>query len=189
VSEFRFRHLARGWNAERRYVVIRQEIARRPGASGKQMSLFPELPEAKNYRCSAFITNETTSPVEVWRTYRPRAKDENVIDDLKDGYGFASFNLHSFWATEAVMGMIGMVFRNLIVYLNRNILSPEGARPELKTLRLKMFIIPAMLGSEGRRYVLRLGIAVPKIRDKLSFFLDKISSMQVKLNCNAVGFT
>ncbi len=189
AAEFHFKHFAPGWKMKRRYAVIRQEIARRPKASGKQMSLFPELPEGKNYRYSVFITNETISPVEVWRTHRPRAMDENVIDDMKDGYGFASFSLHSFWATEAVMAMIGMVFRNLIVYLNRNILNPEGSRPELKTLRLKMFIIPAILGSNGRKHVLRLGIIDQKIRDKITQMLGKISIMKTRLNSNAFEFT
>jgi len=189
AAEFYFRHLAPGWDVERRYVVIRQEVARRPKASGKQMSLFPDLPEGKNYRYSVMITNETMAPVEVWRTHRPRATVENVIDDMKDGYGFSSFSLHSFWATEAVMAMIGMVFRNLIVHLNRNILNPEGRLPELKTLRLKMFIIPALLGSDGRRHVLRLGITDQGIRDKITQLLGKISVMKARLNCNAFGFT
>ena len=189
AAEFNFRHLAPGWKTERRYVVIRQEISKRPKASGKQMSLFHDLPEGKNYRYSVLITNETMLPVEVWRTHRPRATVENVIDDMKGGYGFASFSLHSFWATEAVMAMIGMVFRNLIVHLNRNILNPEGQKPELRTLRLKMFIIPALLGSDGRRHVLRLGVTDQKIRGKIVQLLEKISFMNTRINCNAVGFT
>jgi hypothetical protein len=189
AAEFHFRHLAPGWDVERRYVVIRQEVAKRPKASGKQMSLFPDLPESKSYRYSVMMTNETMAPVEVWRTHRPRATVENVIDDMKDGYGFASFSLHSFWATEAVMSIIGMVFRNLIVHLNRNILHPDGQRPELKTLRLKMFIVPAILGSDGRRHVLRLGVSDQKLRSKIVQLLDKISLMDLRINCNAFGFT
>ena len=154
-----------------------------------KMCLFHDLPEGKNYRYSVLITNETMAPVEVWRTHRPRATVENVIDDMKGGYGFASFSLHSFWATEAVMAMIGMVFRNLIVHLNRNILNPEGQKPELKTLRLKMFIIPALLGSDGRRHVLRLGVTDQKIRGKIVQLLEKISFMDTRINCNAVGFS
>ena len=86
--------------------------------------MFPDLEPSKSYRHSLFITNETDGegrpvpPVEVWRNYRPRANDENVIDDLKDGYGFAKLNLKSFWATEVVMGMLAMVFRNLVHHIS-----------------------------------------------------------------------
>jgi len=52
---------------------------------------------------------------EIWRHCRPRFNDENVIKDLKDGYGFESFNVNNFWAIEAVLTMIALVFHNLIV--------------------------------------------------------------------------
>lgn len=33
--------------------------------------------------------------------YKPRANDENIIDNLKNCFGFDDFNMNSFWATEA----------------------------------------------------------------------------------------
>ena len=82
------------------------------------------------------ITNDTElSPEDIWREYRPRAKDENVIKDLKEGYGFGAFSLDSFWATEAVMIMNALVFHNLILYLKRNILNKSDKHlQQLKTL-------------------------------------------------------
>ena len=148
VSEFYFEHQDQKWVEPRRYVVVRQEIASRPKATGRQLSLFPETDQWQEYRFAVFITNnETDTPHEIWQSYRPRANDENVIKDLKEGYGFASFNVKNFWATESVMVMNALVIHNLIHYLNRNVLNKKKPLPQLKTIRLKYFILPAILVS------------------------------------------
>jgi hypothetical protein len=47
---------------------------------------------------------------QVCREYRPHAHDENVVKDLKAGYGFAAFHLPNLGATAAVMMMNALVF-------------------------------------------------------------------------------
>ena len=187
VGEFRFTHADRKWTVPRRYVVVRQEVKRRPKAAGKQPSLFKELEDWKEYRFSLMITNDKDSaPETIWREYRPRANDENVLKDLKEGYGFAAFSLSSFWATEAVMGMNALVFHNLVHYLNRNILSVRKPQPQLKTLRSKYFILPAQLGSSAGSQVLRLAVKGRRLRAKILYFLERIARLSHRLNCNAV---
>ena len=44
VAEFYFRHYDIKWKKERRYVAVRQEVKKRPEATGKEISLFPDLP-------------------------------------------------------------------------------------------------------------------------------------------------
>jgi len=98
------------WKAARRLIVIRQHVPTRPKATGKQPMLFRELEEHRDYRYSVLVTNETVlMPEEIWRIYRPRANEENGIKELKEGYGWHEFNVHSFWGTEAAMLLIGMV--------------------------------------------------------------------------------
>ena len=125
-------------------------------------------------------------PEAVWREYRPRANDKNVIKDLKEGYGIARFNLHNFWATEAVMVVNALVFHNLFHYLNRTIINPNRPKEQLRTIRYKYFIIPALLGSSGGKPALRLGVKNKSLRSKLCYFLEKISSISFNLNCIAV---
>ncbi|MFO8163105.1 MAG: hypothetical protein R6T98_01065, partial [Desulfatiglandales bacterium] len=125
-------------------------------------------------------------PEEIWRNYRPRANDENVIKDLKEGYGFETFNVKNFWATEAVLTMIALVFHNLMVYLNRTILNPNRSQEQLKALQHNYFILPGQLGGGGRRYVLRLSIQERKIRAKTVSIMRRISLMPHRLNCIAV---
>lgn len=187
VAEFGFEHLDDKWQQERRYVVVRQAIAVRPKASGKQPSLFKELDQWGDYRMSLMITNDQeASPEAIWREYRPRANDENVIKSLKEGFGLAAFNMESFWATEAVMVMNALVFHNMIHYLNRNILNKKGPVEQLRTIRGKYFIIAAQLGKSAGYEVLRLAVRDRKLRAKLSYFLEQISLISNRLNCIAV---
>ncbi len=187
VADFWFEHLDAKWTQPRRYVVVRQETTRRPKAAGKQPSLFKDLDEWKSYRFNAMITDDETSPPEaVWQEYRPRSCDENVVKDLKEGYGFSGFCLHGFWATEAVMVMNALVLHNLIHYLNRTLLSGGGSVAQLKTLRAKWFIIPALLGRSGRTAVLRLGVGERRRRAKITYLLHQIERLPWRLNCNAV---
>jgi len=187
VGGFAFQHHDPKWTQPRRYVVVRQSIAKCPKALGKQPSLFKDLEDWSQCRISVMITNDSTStPEEIWRHYRPRANDENVVKDLKEGYGFESFNVNNFWATEAVLTMIALVFHNLIIYLNRTILNPNRAQEQLKTSRHKYFTLPGQLGSGGRSYVLRLSVQDKKLRAKVISIISRISILTQRLNCIAV---
>ena len=178
------------WKQARRLIVIRQHVPTRPKASGKQPLLFRELEDHREYRYSVLVTNDTTlSPEEVWRTYRPRANEENCIKELKEGYGWHEFNVHSFWGTEAAMLLIGMVCYNLVHHLNRCVLkTAEAGVARMKTLRLKVLAIPAIYGSGGRRPTLRLGVQDRSLRAKIRYWLQRIHRLDLRLfNCNAVA--
>lgn len=147
VMEFDFEHLNDKWDKPRRYIVIRQEINKRPKAPGKQLSLFKDMEQWKEDRFSAYITNDrSTVAEEIWRQYRPRATEENVIKDLKEGYGLAAFSMHNFWATEAMMVTNALVFHNLIHYLNKHILNVNKPQQQLRTL----FYHPGTVGKQWR---------------------------------------
>jgi hypothetical protein len=187
ISEFEFEHVDPKWTRPRRYVVVRQSVNKRPKALGKQPSLFQDLEDWSQYRISVMVTNDLDSaPEKIWREYRPRANDENVIKDLKEGYGFESFNLKNFWSTEAILIMIGLVFHNLIVYLNRTILNPNRPQERLKTLRHKYFILPGLLGSSGGKRILRLSVQEKRFRAKMISILRRICLIPHSLNCIAV---
>jgi len=187
VGEFRFEHQGLQWDRPRRYVVVRQSIATRPRATGKQPSLFKELDQWEDYRFSLMITNDEEAQAEtIWREYRPRANDENIIKNLKEGFGLAAFSMDSFWATEASMVLNVLVFHNLIHYLNRKVLNPRGPLQQLRTIRGKYFIIAAQLGKSAGYHVLRLAVKDRKLRARLTYFLEQISLLSNRLNCIAV---
>ena len=71
------------WQQERRIVMVRQQINKRPKAAGKrikQLSLFPDMEDFGNYRYSCFITNMELSMKVIYDMYRGRADSENRIN-------------------------------------------------------------------------------------------------------------
>ena len=97
--------------------------------------------------------------------------------------------MNSFWVTEAVLATVAMLYHNLIHFLIRNLLSKNSRMFGLGTLRMKYLILPAVLGSQGRTPILRVGVKDKSIRGKLTYWLTNIPNMQLNLNlnCNAVG--
>jgi hypothetical protein len=187
IAEFYFEHKDDKWTHPRRYVVVRQHQEQRPKAPGKQLSLFEEYEDWGAYRYSVLITNDDTlTPEDVWRAYRPRANDENILKDLKDGMALSAFNLDNFWATEAVMVMIALVFHNMLHYLNRNIFNRNRPQSQTKTLRSRYFILPAQLGNSGGSYRLRIAVKAGQLRAQLVHFLNRIKQLPHRLNCIAV---
>lgn len=186
VGEFFFEHADEKWTKPRRYVVVRQDTGKRPQAAGKQPMLFEEMEPWKEYRFRLHLTNQEDDPQTIWRHYRSRANDENVIKDLKEGYAPDHFNLKGFWATEAVLILIALVFHNLIHYLSRKLLSNQPPHAQLKTLRGQFFILPAQLGRNGRTSVLRIAVTDRKLRSKLRYIFEQIKRWTNTINCIAV---
>ncbi|BBE18614.1 hypothetical protein AQPE_2777 [Aquipluma nitroreducens] len=93
-------------------VVVRQKIEKRPKAAGKMLKLFQDEDYYRQYRYSAYITNLTMSASDVWRLYRGRGDAENRIKELKYDFGFDSFNMQSFFGTEAAL-IFAMLAYNL----------------------------------------------------------------------------
>lgn len=187
VGEFSYSHLKESWGGERRYVVVRQEIKRRPKATGKQLSLFKDEDYGKEYRHSLFVTNNNTaSPHEIWCFYRPRANVENIIENLKDGFGLSAYNMKNFWATEAVLMTICLILHNLVTVLIKQVLHTRDKDRKLRTIRMEYLVVPALLGKDGRDDVLRLGLSNPKRRAKFADVLDRLKNMRLTFFCNAV---
>jgi len=187
VSEFTFSHQSDSWKGERRYVVVRQEIKRRPKATGKQLSLFKDEDYGKEYRHSLYVTNDhATSPYDIWCCYRPRANVENIIENLKDGFGLSAYNMKNFWATEAVLMTICLILHNLVTVLIKQVLHTSEKDRKLRTLRMEYLVIPALMGKNGRDDVLRLGLTNPKRQTKFTEALKRLKDMRLTFYCNAV---
>jgi hypothetical protein len=95
---------AHRWTRARRLIVIREELARRPTARGR------EFFSAPGYRFQAVVTTLTAAPVDVWRTYNGRADTENRLKELKHAFGADGF------CCGAILGTVG---RHLVLRLSR----------------------------------------------------------------------
>ena len=144
------------WNKARRMVIVRQRIKDRPQAPGKQLTLFAEEEIHLSYRYSAYTTNSRLAPAEVWRLYRGRAEAENRIKELKYDFGFDSFNLKDFYATEAALTFV-MIAYNLMS-LFRTFLLQEKTQKTLSTLRHRTFAVGAYFQKLNGKLVLKIAL-------------------------------
>lgn len=187
VGEFSFAHQKESWKGERRYIIVRQEVQYRPKASGKQIDIFGDEYYAKSYRHSLFVTNNhTASPHDIWCYYRPRANVENIIENLKNGFGLSAYNLKNFWATEAVLMTICLILHNLVTLFIKEVLHTDDKTKKLRTIRMEYLIVPALLGKNGRDDVLRLGISNHKRRTMFADVLERLEDLKLIFYCNAV---
>jgi hypothetical protein len=144
------------WEKARRMVVVRQKIKHRPKASGKTLKLFKDEEYYRQYRYTAYITNLALPAPEVWRLYRGRADSENRIKELKYDFGFDSFNMQSFFGTEAAL-LFAMLAYNLMSLFRQFILN-STVQQTLKTLRYTTFAIGAFFKKQKEQYILKLSL-------------------------------
>lgn len=144
------------WQKPRRVVVVRQRVKDRPKAPGKQLALFAEEEIYRNYRYSAYVTNLNLPAVEIWRLYRGRGDAENRIKELKYDFGFDSFNLNNFFATESAL-TFAMIAYNLMSLFRLFVLQ-EKTQKTLSTLRYRTFAIGAYFEKVNDRLVLKIAL-------------------------------
>jgi hypothetical protein len=145
------------WDKPRRMVVVRQKVKDRPKAVGKTLSIFEGTQYYYRYRYTAYVTNMNLPATEIWRLYRQRADSENRIKELKEDFGFESFNLKDFYATEAAL-TVTMLAYNLMAIFRLFILKSE-VQHKLSTLRYKTFAIGAFFQKQKGRYILKIALA------------------------------
>lgn len=144
----------------RRMIIVRQHIQERPKASGKQLRLFQDSGLYNHYRYHCFMTNLTLPVQQVWNLYRHRADAENRIKELKYDFGFDSFNLASFYGTEAALNMVMMAYNFMSLF--RQAIMSNTRQPKLSTLRYKLFAIGAYMVTEGNHRILKLSLAMKR---------------------------
>ncbi|MEK6867602.1 MAG: IS1380 family transposase [Nanoarchaeota archaeon] len=177
AASFMFQHQDEKWLKPRRYVVIRKDHELRPEALGKQLDLFG-TPADMQYRYSTYITSldsEDWPEEKVWEQYKKRAGDENIFREIKYDFAFEGFVLDGFWATEATM-LFKVLFYNLIQFFRSEILKDKDQQSTLHTIRHKILVIPAILGQNGSRLCLRLGIRNEKKKSKIKTMFAEIEA-------------
>ena len=147
-------YLGNEWEQERRLIIVRQKIAQRPKAPGKQLKLYEQDDEMNKYRFSCYITNLTLPATEVWRLYRNRATCENRIKELKYDYAADKINQQDFFATETTLNFI-MIAYNLMS-LFRQVVIQDTVRPTLKTIRYKALAVGSYFIKQGRDETLKM---------------------------------
>ena len=167
---------AHGWKKSRRVILVRQRAREKDFVRGR------ELFDDPAYLYQAILTNRMDPPEDIWRFYRKHADIENKIRELKWDYGIDGFCQKKFFATEAAFRMVCVTY-NLVSLLQDKL----GFNPyrTLGILRSRLFAVGAILGTQGRKAILRLSLTGPW-RERFQTYL-RVAFPSSKLNCGAVG--
>jgi hypothetical protein len=125
------------------------------------------------YTFHVLVTSLAHDPVQTWHLYNSRTDSENRLKELKEDFGADGFCLQSFNGTEAAFRLICFLF-NLIADVKRDI--TRDPSPRLMTLRSQVLVAGAILGADGRKQVLRLGLRGPW-RERFATLLKRISEL------------
>ena len=134
-----------GWSRTRRVVVVRLR-ERDPD----QLWLGDW-----GWRYEAVVTSLDWAPEDVWRFYNRRCQAENVIKELKEGYGIDKLSTGSFGANDADL-VLKVISYNLVWSFRNEVLPPEWRPLTIRTLRTHLLRIPGVLMSHARQLRLRL---------------------------------
>lgn len=170
ISEFNYK--AHSWNKERRVIVIRQSIVKKPKALGK--ILFKEFPEHCFFRYQQYVTNLDLPAAEVWRMYCGRADSENRIKELKYEFGMTGFCLNKFYAREDAFRMVVVAYNFLSLF--RQVILKQVIQPTLSTIRFECFALGSWIVKRGRKKILKLSV-----NTKRRAWLDALFSKLVDL--------
>ncbi len=110
---------ANGWKKKRKIILIRKSITAYTNVSDKQFSMdfLENYLDINQYRFTAFVTNINVSPEQVRSLFRSHAESENKIKELAYNLGTKSFQLNSFYATEAALNFVMLAY-NLMSLFN-----------------------------------------------------------------------
>jgi hypothetical protein len=169
ISEFEYQ--GQEWTAPRRMIAVRQKVAARPQAPGKQLSLFEEDMEVNGYRHTCYVTTLKLSAADVWRLYRGRANCENRIKELKYDYGLDKMNQADFDGTEAALLLMTVAYNFLSLF--KQLIIGGNVRNRLRTLRHKMLAIPSMVEKSGDRIIVRMAVQMNR-RNWIAKLCDRI---------------
>lgn len=164
---------------DRRMVMVGQQIQERPKATGKQLRLFQDNDIYNNYRYHCFITNLNLPAQQIWNLYKQRADAENRIKELKYDFGFDSFNMNSFYGTEAALNTVMLAY-NLMSLFRQSIVGNK-VQPKLSTLRYRLFAMGGYIVKEGNNRILKLSLAM-KRREWFLGLWDKTSHFSLPVN-------
>jgi hypothetical protein len=139
------------WSRDRRMILIRHRIAEKKRPGGKTLLECPGYA----YQCLITSLPESVSPIEVWRDYNGRAGIENVIKELKHGFGIEKICCKKFWATEAALSLVALSY-NLSILFARHLGWLQ--KVTIGTLRFRLFCTAGILSHAQGSAHIKLGI-------------------------------
>lgn len=135
---------------EKKGAVYRLIIVRR---KNDQKALFSEF----EYSYRIYVTNTAWSPAQVVRFYRKRGDAENLIRELKEGYGIDHILAEEFLAAS-VFFQLQLLAYNLVQVFKVEYLDRAWWTFRIKRLRFRLINIAGVVVRHARKTILRLPV-------------------------------
>lgn len=145
-----FTYQPHNWKRLHRFIVVR-----RPKPKSQEEDNQLTLWEFKDYFYHTFVTNLLLSPENVWHFYKPRARCELDIRELKESFPLGNIPTNSFLANQVNFHLILLTY-DLVNWFKRMCLPQEWNSAALHTLRRDLFALPARLVHAGGKNQLKL---------------------------------
>jgi Transposase DDE domain group 1 len=145
-------HQALSWPHPRRLVLIRHRVQEKETRGGKRLLDVP------GYRFQALVTSlppASHPPLAVWRYYNGRADCENVIKELRQGFGLPTLCLAKFWASEAALSLAALTY-NLSVLFQRHLGWQQKVM--IQSLRSWLFVTAGVLSYAQGKTTIKLAV-------------------------------
>ena len=162
ISVTRMRYLPHGWKHVKDLVIIRKRVDPKTGQR--------YLPDQEYYRYEVIMTNMEQTPVEIWRHYNQRGVCEQLIGEIKDGFGVAENSQYEIRRNQ-VFAMVKALAYNLMCWFKDVTLPEEAKRWEAATVRRKIINVSGNVVGNGRYRYIRLAS-----NPKLEYIMSKIKA-------------
>ncbi len=134
-------------------IILRRQID--SGRGGGKL-----LIDCPGYQYQALLTNlgAEVGALDIWRDYNGRAGMENVIKELKHGFGLPGFCCQKFFATEAVLSLAVLTYNLYQLFCQHVGLLGHAT---IATARYRLFHCAAILSRRQNQTTLQFAIPPP----------------------------
>jgi hypothetical protein len=135
------------WKKAKRFTIERLEKSKE---EVEQVKMF----EYMNYEHIFYVSNLNMSPQNIVNYYKIRGNSENYIKELKNDLNIDSFLTNSFFANEAFLQTMILVYNIFLMY--KFDYCKYEYRQQIKTFRLKYVYVPAKITTSARYIIICL---------------------------------
>jgi hypothetical protein len=161
-DECEFFYACHGWDKNRRFLGVRQELETKPSPQKK-------LLEEKEYAWFCYVTTEDLSPMKCHKTYGERATCETWIDEAKNQMGLGSVRTADFWANSALFQCAILAY-NTIKWMGICSQNDFLQKWEIKTVRTFIIRLAGKLVKSGGQFTLKMPANEFYAREKDAWF-------------------
>lgn len=123
---------------------------------------------------NVLATNMSSSPEDIYGSYRDHAQVETIIGELKSSFGSAKSHCHLFNVNQSVTQLVGIAYNVKTLY-SLQILKYDGRIPDIATIRDEELHTPGYFANHGGKKIFNIASAAFK---KYSAIYNRVANFE-----------